>query len=178
MTLGFCHASYMGVSYIMVLRLPNVKGGYKAKKEPTKDYTLYEKNGSIFSLSPDSYTTNGDCTKVESSNQKNINRNPKKNQNPSNNKSNNVKKEKSLTNKFTGFFKSNKKNNKTNNAKKGKSFANKFTGFFKSNKTNKKNSNGNIELQSLNGNSSEPANQEKKEEKEEKQGVFSKCSIL
>ena len=73
MTMGFCHASYMGVSYIMVLRLPNVKGGYKAKKEPTKDYTLYEKNGSIFSLSPDSYTTNGDCTKVESSNQKNIN---------------------------------------------------------------------------------------------------------
>ena len=52
-------------------------------------------------------------------NQKNINRNPKKNQNSS-------KKEKSLANKFTGFFKSNKKNNKTNSVKKEKSFANKL----------------------------------------------------
>lgn len=42
MTMGFCHASYMGVSYVMVLRLPNIKGGYKAKKEPTKNYTLYQ----------------------------------------------------------------------------------------------------------------------------------------
>ncbi len=66
MTMGFCHASYMGVSYIMVLRLPNIKGGYKAKKEPTKDYTLYQKDGRIFSSAPVNYTNNSDCSKVES----------------------------------------------------------------------------------------------------------------
>lgn len=66
MTMGFCHASYMGVSYIMVLRLPNIKGGYKAKKEPIKDYTLYQKDERIFSSASGNYTNNNDCKKIES----------------------------------------------------------------------------------------------------------------
>lgn len=36
MAFRFCHASYMGVSYVMVLRLPNISEG-KLRKEPTKD---------------------------------------------------------------------------------------------------------------------------------------------
>ena len=50
----------------MVLRLPNIKGGYKAKKEPTKDYTLYLKDGRIFSSASGDYSTNNDCGKVAS----------------------------------------------------------------------------------------------------------------
>ena len=147
MTMGVCHAAYLGVSYIMVLRLPNVKGGYKAKKEPTKDYTLYQKNGQIFSLSSGNYNNNIDCKKVES----NVRTNNKSRKN--NQSSNSIR---------------NPNFNKNKNKKTG-SFMNRFTGFFKPKKNNKKNSIGNIEMQSLNS--------EKKIE-EEKQGVFSKCSIL
>ena len=93
MTSGFCHASYMGVSYVMVLRLLN-------KKPPGKDYTLYEKNGSILSLSPESYERNVDCTKVESN--KNRNNKPR-----------------SWKNNLTGIFKS-KNKNRRNGIKKQK----------------------------------------------------------
>jgi hypothetical protein len=65
LTMTFCHACYMGVSYVMVLRLPNISEG-KLRKEPTKNYTLYQKDGRIFSLPSDSYTSNSDCTKIES----------------------------------------------------------------------------------------------------------------
>jgi hypothetical protein len=147
MTMGFCHASYMGVSYIMVLRLPNIKGGYKAKKEPTKDYTLYKKNGRIFSSASGNYTNNSDCTKVES----------------------NVSKKKNILNK-----KSNKKSNRNTS-----SLMNRFTGFFKSKKNKKKhkNSNGNIELQPINQQNNKN-NSTTENPEEEKQGIFSKCSIL
>ena len=90
MSFGFCHATYMGVSYVMVLRLPNIKGGYKEKNPPVKDYTLYEKNGSIFSLSDDSYITNNECKKGVSNNQNSL-------KNKGNNK-------RSVMNKFTGFL--------------------------------------------------------------------------
>jgi hypothetical protein len=93
MTFRFCHASYMGVSYVMVLRLPNISEG-KLRKEPTKDYTLYQKYGRILSLPLDSYKSNGDCTKVES------------NKNRKNNKP------RSWKNKLTGIFKSENINKK------------------------------------------------------------------
>lgn len=64
-TMSFCHACYLGVSYVMVLRLPNISEG-KLRKEPIKDYTLYQKDGRIFSLASDSYKSNSDCTKVKS----------------------------------------------------------------------------------------------------------------
>ena len=135
MTMGVCHASYMGVSYMMVLRLPNVKGGYKAKKEPTKDYILYQKDRRIFSFASGNYKNNSDCTKVET----NVN--------------------------------VSKKNGKN---RKNSSFMNRFTGFFKPKKNNKKNnSSGKIELQPMN-----LKNSNLNVQKEEKQGVFSKCSIL
>jgi len=101
MTMGVCHASYMGVSYMMVLRLPNVKGGYKAKKEPTKDYILYQKDRRIFSFASGNYKNNSDCTKVES----NVKANNKSIRNP------NSKKTGSFMNRFTGFLNP-KKNNK------------------------------------------------------------------
>lgn len=118
MTMGFCHAAYMGVSYIMVLRLPSVKGGFKRKKEPTKDYTLYKKDGRIFSIPKYWYKNNSDCliapnvSKVNKNGNgisKNNNRN--KSGNPINSGKNN-KQQPSWKNKFTGFFKSKPKNNK------------------------------------------------------------------
>ena len=103
MTMGVCHASYMGVSYMMVIRLPNVKVGYKAKKEPTKDYILYQKDERVFSFSSGNYSNNSDCTKVETNFKANNNsiRNP------------NSKKTGSFMNRFTGFLNP-KKNNKKN----------------------------------------------------------------
>lgn len=62
LTMTFCHACYMGVSYVMVLRLPNISEG-KLRKEPTKDYTLYQKDRRIFSLASGNYTNNSDCKK-------------------------------------------------------------------------------------------------------------------
>lgn len=102
MTMGVCHASYMGVSYMMVLRLPNVKGGYKAKKEPTKDYILYQKDRRIFSFASGNYENNSDCTKVES----NVKANNKSIRNP------NSKKTGSFMNRFTGFLNPRKNNKK------------------------------------------------------------------
>jgi hypothetical protein len=131
MTMGGCHAAYLGVSYITVLRLPNIKGGYKAKKEPTKNYTLYQKNGRIFSLSSDGKNSNNiDCSY----------------QSKPNNRKNNAKG--SLMNRFTGFFKKNtKKNTRSKNLR---------------NQNNEK-------TPLINQNNIPP---------QEKQGVFSKCSIL
>jgi hypothetical protein len=103
MTMGFCHGAYMGVSYMTVLRIPglSIKNGYKPRKEPTKNYTLYEKNIGdrtiVFSKSEDGYNSNTDCSTIA----------PKKN-----NRNNNSK-PKSFGNKIknsfsgiTGLFKS------------------------------------------------------------------------
>jgi hypothetical protein len=92
MALRFCHASYMGVSYVMVLRLPNISEG-KLRKEPTKDYTLYqiEKNGKkiVYSLSPNGkYSNNKDCSSESKLNNSTIKNKSKR----------------SLMNRFTGFF--------------------------------------------------------------------------
>jgi len=67
MTMGFCHGAYMGVSYMTVLRLPGIsKNGLKARKEPTKNYTLYQKDIGgktiVVSMSEDSYSKNTDCS--------------------------------------------------------------------------------------------------------------------
>ena len=117
-TMGVCHAAYLGVSYITVLRLPNVKGGYKAKKEPTKDYTLYQKDEIIFSLPFDSYNSNSDCliasnVKKVNKNGNLISKNNKGNRNGNSiNSPKNNKQQPSWKNKFTGIFKSKPKNNK------------------------------------------------------------------
>jgi hypothetical protein len=162
MTMGFCHASYMGVSYVMVLRLPNIKGGYKAKKEPTKNYTLYqiEKDGKkiVYSLSQNGkYSNNKDCSYESKPNNSTRKNNRQTNQNNSTIKN---KPKKSLMNRFTGFttglFKT--KNNKKNNLKK--------------------NSIGNIELQQMNTTTNSESNNSGTAPEEENQGVFSKCSIL
>jgi hypothetical protein len=160
MTMGFCHASYMGVSYIMVLRLPNIKGGYKAKKEPTKDYTLYQKDGRIFSSASGNYTSNSDCSKVES--------NVRNNSAPKANSGANP----SIINK------NGKKSSFMNGLKSG------FKGIFKKNnrknKTTTKKSIGNIEMQPINPKSQNQVNNSTKENPEEENqgGIFSKCSIL
>jgi hypothetical protein len=105
MTIGVCHASYMGVSYMMVLRLPNIKGGYKAKKEPKKNYTLYQKDGRVFSSSLGNYSNNSDCAKVEP--------NVRKNNNPRNLKSKNSG---SFMNGLKSIFKKKNNKNKTKNS--------------------------------------------------------------
>lgn len=161
MTMGFCHASYMGVSYVMVLRLPNVKGGIKRKKEPTKDYTLYQKDERIFSLPFDSYNSNSDC--LIASNVKKVNKNG---------------------NLISKNNKGNRNGNSINSPKNNKqqpSWKNKFTGIFKSKPKNNKKE---IEIQSIKGNGKgNGKDQELAQELEQKQepeqtGVFSKCSIL
>jgi hypothetical protein len=162
MTMSFCHACYMGVSYVMVLRLPNISEG-KLRKEPTKDYTLYQKDGRIFSLASGNYKNNSDCTKVESNIRKN-NSAPKANsgansgaesENRNNNKSG---KKSSFMNGLKGIFKT---QNKTNNKKTRKSIAN-------------------SERQPMNPTNVNPANNSTTENPEEANqgGVFSKCSIL
>jgi hypothetical protein len=152
MTMGFCHASYMGVSYIMVLRLPNIKGGYKAKKEPTKDFTLYQKYGRIFSSASGNYNNNSDCLKVES----NVRNNSAPKANSGNRNKKNGKKS-SFMNGLKGIFKT---KNRTNNKKT-------------------KNSIGNIEMQEMKPTNQNQSNNSTKENpEEENQGVFSKCSIL
>jgi hypothetical protein len=109
MSIGFCHGVYMGVSYMTVLRLPGVsKNGLKRKKEPTKNYTLYKKDGNIFSLTKDSYSNNANCSKVSNVNKK-VNKNSRKNKNIVNN-SRKKNKPKSFLNKFTGLFGSKSKN--------------------------------------------------------------------
>jgi hypothetical protein len=68
MTMGFCHGSYMGVSYMTVLRIPglSIKNGYKPRKEPTKNYSLYQQNidgrNIVFSKSDDGFSSNTDCS--------------------------------------------------------------------------------------------------------------------
>ena len=162
MTMGFCHASYMGVSYIMVLRLPNIKGGYKAKKEPTKNYTLYqiEKDGKkiVYSLSPNGkYSNNKDCSYESKPN----NSTRKNNEQTKLNNSNRInigqtKPKKSLMNRFFG-----KKNTQTT-------------------RSNNTGSNNTVNLI----NEKTPLIERKKtapedgNTEEENQGVFSKCSIL
>ena len=101
-TMSFCHACYLGVSYVMVLRLPNISEG-KLRKEPTKDYTLYQKDGRIFSLASGNYKNNGDC--LIASNVKKVNKN-------GNLISKNNTQKPSWKNKFTGIFKSKPKNNR------------------------------------------------------------------
>jgi len=164
MALGFCHACYLGVSYVMVLRLPNISEG-KLRKEPTKDYTLYQKDGRIFSIASGNYNNNSDCLKVESNVQNNSA--PKANSGAN---SDNI----------------NKKNRKNNTKNKKSSFMNGlksgFKGIFKTknrkNRTNK-NSIGNIEMQEINPTIKNQENNSTKENpEEENQGVFSKCSIL
>ena len=100
-TMSFCHAAYLGVSYVMVLRLPNISEG-KLRKEPTKDYTLYQKDGRIFSSASGNYTSNSDC--LIASNVKKVNKN-------GNLISKNNTQKPSWKNKFTGIFKSKPKNN-------------------------------------------------------------------
>ena len=100
-TMSFCHAAYLGVSYVMVLRLPNISEG-KLRKEPTKDYTLYLKDGRIFSSASGNYTSNSDC--LIASNVKKVNKN-------GNLISKNNTQKPSWKNKFTGIFKSKPKNN-------------------------------------------------------------------
>jgi len=101
LTMTFCHACYMGVSYVMVLRLPNISEG-KLRKEPTKNYTLYQKDKRIFSLPSGNYINNSDC--LIASNVKKVNKN-------GNEISNNTQ-QPSWKNKFTGIFKSKPKNNR------------------------------------------------------------------
>ena len=165
-TFGFCHACYMGVSYVMVLRLPNISEG-KLREEPTKDYTLYQKDGRIFSLASGNYKNNSDCAKVELNVRKN-NSAPKANSGAN---SDNI----------------NKKNRKNNTKNKKSSFMNGlksgFKGIFKTknrkNRTNK-NSIGNIENQEMNPTIKNQVNNSTKENPEEENqgGVFSKCSFL
>jgi len=169
MTMGFCHASYMGVSYIMVLRLPNIKGGYKAKKEPTKDYTLYQKDGRIFSSASGNYTNNSDCKKVES----NVQNNSSQKANSGANSGANPGANPSIINK------NGKKSSFMSGLKSG------FTGIFKTqNRTNNKKTRNSIaknsEKQPMNPTNGNPANNSTTENLEEANqgGVFSKCSIL
>ena len=99
MSMGFCHAVYMGVSYIMVLRIPGMsKNGLKRKKEPTINYTLYEKDGRVIGLSTNMYKNNKDCSIPNKISNKIPNNKPK-----------------SLMNKFTGIFKAPNPKNKKNN---------------------------------------------------------------
>jgi len=148
MTMGVCHASYMGVSYMMVLRLPNIKVGYKAKKEPTKDYILYQKDGRVFSFSSGNYSNNSNCAKIETNVKANNSiKNP------------NSKKTGSFMNRFTGFLNP-KKNNKKNNKKNS-------VGNIELQSMNRQN---NLIV-------NQEKNSEKKPEKAT-QGVFSRCSIL
>ena len=162
LTMTFCHACYLGVSYVMVLRLPNISEG-KLRKEPTKDYTLYQKDGRIFSIASGNYKNNGDCSKVES----NVRNNsaPKANSG-ANSGSRNINKNKNV-----------KKSSFMNGLKSG------IKGIFKTkNRTNNKKTKnliGHIQMQPINPTNQNPANNSTKENpEEEKQGVFSKCSIL
>jgi hypothetical protein len=108
MTLSFCHGAYMGVSYVMVLRLPNISEG-KLRKEPTKNYTLYqiEKDGKkiVYSLSPNGkYSNNKDCSSEFKQNNSTKKNNGQTNLNNSSRKNNGqTKPKKSLMNQFTGF---------------------------------------------------------------------------
>jgi hypothetical protein len=162
MTMSFCHACYLGVSYVMVLRLPNISEG-KLRKEPTKDYTLYQKDGRIFSLPSDSYTSNSDCTKIES----NVRNN------------NNTGKKGSFMNGLKGIFKKKNKNNNTNTNTKTKkgSFMNGITGFFekKNTKTTTRSNNTGSNTRKLN-NETTPLIKGEKTVPEEKGGL--NCSIL
>lgn len=103
MSMGFCHGVYMGVTYMTVLRVPGITGGLKLKKEPLKNYTLYNNDGKVYSLSEEDYNTDPDCTKVKLNvrNNKNGNRNAKPNSF--------ANKMKSSISGFTGLFKSKSK---------------------------------------------------------------------
>ena len=165
LTMTFCHACYMGVSYVMVLRLPNISEG-KLRKEPTKDYTLYqiEKDGKkiVYSLSPNGkYSNNKDCSSESKPNNSTKKNNGQTKLNNSTRKNNGKNKSKrSLMNRFTGFttglFKT--KNNK------------KSTGYTQLKQTNTTTTNSG-------SNNPETAPEDGNPE-EENQGVFSKCSIL
>ena len=163
MTMGFCHASYMGVSYVMVLRLPNIKGGYKAKKEPTKDYTLYqiEKDGKkiIYSLSPNGkYLNNKDCSSESKPNNSTRKNNGQTKLNNSTRKNNGqTKPKRSLMNRFTGFIGIEKKTPKT---------------------TTRSNNPGSNNPGNLNNETKPLIKNNITAPEEENQGVFSKCSIL
>jgi hypothetical protein len=161
MTMGFCHASYMGVSYIMVLRLPNIKGGFKLKKKPMQDYTLYQKDGRIFSLSNNGeYTSNADCKQpaansINGSNLTNANANPA---NASNQNANIL----------------NRKN------KPKRSFMNSIAGIFKKPKNNIKNKNSSIETthQLLNQNQNQNQTSQNSSSGKGESWIQKKCSIL
>ena len=173
-TMSFCHAAYLGVSYVMVLRLPNISEG-KLRKEPTKDYTLYQKDRRIFSSASGNYTSNSDCSKVESNVQNNSSQKANSGANPganpgansgakSGNRNKNKRGKKSsfmsgLKSGFTGIFKT---QNRTNNKKTRNSIA----------KNSKK--------QTMNPTNGNPANNPTTENPDEENqgGVFSKCSIL
>jgi dienelactone hydrolase len=83
MTMGLCHGAYMGVSYMTALRFPGIslKNGYKPRKEPTKNYTLYQKNIGgrtiVFSKSNDDYNNKNCSTIVPKKNKTNRNSKPK-----------------------------------------------------------------------------------------------------
>ena len=192
MTMGFCHASYMGVSYVMVLRLPNIKGGYKAKKEPTMDYTLYKKNDRVFSLpSGDSYNSKTQASTV-SRNTRNVNKpknivvsKPNRGVNKTNNKNSSSSFFNNVSGKLKGLFKTNNTSSQKNT--------------IYINKPNKPNQPTQITkpmqpmqpiqpmqpmqpIQPMQ--STQPktiqvnSKKQEKQEEIENQGVFSKCSIL
>jgi len=103
MSIGFCHVTYMGVTYAMVLRLPGLKFD-KPKKEPRKNYTLYKLDNSnrIISLSDSAdYTENSDCKQPEQKNLNNINKPIEK-------------KSSSFFGSFGSFFSKSKNKNKNN----------------------------------------------------------------
>jgi hypothetical protein len=97
MTFGFCHGSYMGVSYMTVLRFPgiSIKNGYKPRKEPTKNCSLYQQVNNdrkiVISKSDGGYNKS-DCSLIA----------PKKNNRNANPKSFGNK----MKNSITGLFKS------------------------------------------------------------------------
>ena len=103
MSMGFCHGVYMGVTYMTVLRVPGITGGLKLKKEPLKNYTLYNNDGKVYSLSEKDYKNDTDCTKVIS----NVNKNKNGNRNAK--PKSFGKKMKNSFSGFTGLFKSKSK---------------------------------------------------------------------
>jgi hypothetical protein len=104
----------------MVLRLPNIKGGYKAKKEPTKNYTLYqiEKDGKkiVYSLSLNGkYSNNRDCSSESKPNNSTKKNNGQTNLNNSSRKNNGQTKTKN-NKKSTGYTQLKQTNTTTTNS--------------------------------------------------------------
>lgn len=73
-SLGYCHSIYMGVTYVMVLRIPSLKSGDTSesylvrKKEPAENYTLYKMGQRLISLND---TKNANCIGYQPNKQNN-----------------------------------------------------------------------------------------------------------